>query len=915
MADRATVDNDSDQLLTRIVDVAVVGSGTGDWHFSRQGHWCLARPPHHVGRGQGWKLHLSATPLSAPIVLARAADVLVDAQCAFKFAVSLDAVAQLTGTRVDRSLGGKVITVYPDDNELHEIAAALHAATLGLPGPPVLSDRQYCPGSLVHYRFGVFEREPVLGNDGLLESRLVSPSGEQELDVRRAWFAPPSWVCDPFTGASAPALGPPGSVLLDGRFRIHTAVRHAYRGGVFRATDVSTSAETVVKHARPHVGGSLDGTDVRDLLRHEQAMLARLAPMGICPQPIVLVEKAEGLFLVQSQVSGVPLDVWALMHRQSDIGLNSRRAVGIAMELAQLVAKVQAAGLTSRDFNPSNMIVGDRDTVTLVDLEALDEPGHLGVNMYTRGYAAPEQVSTDWYTETPGPAAMLFSLGAVYLFLTTGTPPILAVEDPPRRPTEERVAAWLAPSLRHNTAARLFAPLILGLMGESPGNRWELDRVIEFLSEVDTDAASISTSPTGPSLVSVETLVRDGAEHLVATMTPGRRHLWRPTVELESYDPLAVQHGAAGALAVLVAAWRELDSPRLRDAAGEVAAWIQERSGAGASRLPGLYYGASGTAWALLDAGVELQATEIRDQAITVAREIRLPSPNPDICHGTAGAGMAQLHFWQVLGGDEFADRASLCAKQLADTVQRGRAGVLWQVPDDFDSALRGIKYYGYAHGVAGIGAFLLDAGRLLARDDLIDLAGRAGRTLVNAALVEDDAAWWGSGETPDSAAERLTHWCSGSAGVGTFLLRLHRITGDPDLLTLATMAARAVHRSRATSSTVQCHGLAGDGDFLLDLAEVTDEAQHREWAADIGDYLRCRAVCRAGRYVVPGENAVDITAAFGDGLSGILAFLLRLQHRGRRLFTLDDTSPASCLPGEGGDSNERRAERRPVRA
>ena len=83
------------------------------------------------------------------------ADVLVEERASFKFAGALDRVALLTGGRADRGGGGKFITVYPDDPELfRRLARRLHAATLGLRGPRILSDRPYAPGSLVHDRYG-----------------------------------------------------------------------------------------------------------------------------------------------------------------------------------------------------------------------------------------------------------------------------------------------------------------------------------------------------------------------------------------------------------------------------------------------------------------------------------------------------------------------------------------------------------------------------------------------------------------------------------------------------------------------------------------------------------------------------------------------------------------------------------------
>ncbi|TGA98076.1 serine/threonine protein kinase, partial [Streptomyces palmae] len=165
------------------------------------GFWCRVTPAGRPLRTQGWKLHLSATPLSAPYVLTRAADILIRHRFAFKFAATVDGVRELVSRHADRGSGGKFLTVYPecDEDRLRELAEALHRATSGLPGPGILSDRRYRPGSLVHYRYGAFGGVPVLGNDGTYETLLIAPDGSLAPDHRKAWFSPPPWAPrDPF---------------------------------------------------------------------------------------------------------------------------------------------------------------------------------------------------------------------------------------------------------------------------------------------------------------------------------------------------------------------------------------------------------------------------------------------------------------------------------------------------------------------------------------------------------------------------------------------------------------------------------------------------------------------------------------------------------------------------------------------
>jgi len=311
--------------------------------------------------------------------------------------------------------------------------------------------------------------------------------------------------------------------------------------------------------------------------------------------------------------------------------------------------------------------------------------------------------------------------------------------------------------------------------------------------------------------------------------------------------------------------------------------WIDQRRAVTQVMLPGLYFGRSGTAWALMEAGRLLGDPALADLAAELALRVPLRWPNPDICHGTAGAGLTQLRLWEHTGDARFLTRLRTCAEAVADAAQHGDGRVHWTVPREFASVFAGVTHHGFAHGTAGMGTFLLAAGRILGEAALLDLARAAAADLVAAASVEDGAARWTTGEP--GSTRLLTHWCSGSSGIGTFLARLGQLDGDARLMDLAHGCAVAVHRSRWYAGTSQCHGLAGDAEFLLDLAAITGEARYRGWAAGLAASIVARHALHDGRMVVGDESGEDVTADFNVGLAGVAAFLLRLRHGGPRLW------------------------------
>ena len=357
-----------------------------------------------------------------------------------------------------------------------------------------------------------------------------------------------------------------------------------------------------------------------------------------------------------------------------------------------------------------------------------------------------------------------------------------------------------------------------------------------------------------------------------------------------------MQHGAAGVLAVLARVYTADAEPLVGEVLGAATSWVARRSAA-ERLLPGLYFGRSGTAWALLEAAQSLGDPRLMELAADLARRIPVCWLNPDVCHGTAGAGLAQLRFWEATGAEDFLDRARAAAGRLMEIARYRDGKVAWPVPQDLDSTLAGAAHFGFAHGVAGVGAFLLAAARATGDRTLREVAFQAAQTLAGAAQLDRGAAYWPAEE----GGPRRTNWCSGSSGVGTFLVRMWQETGDDRLAELAGQAAVAVHRSRWQMGTVQCHGLAGDGEFLLDLAEAFGDEGYRDWAGELALNIWLRHAFRDGRMVVPDESGASVVADFNTGLSGVLAFLRRLRDGGARMWL-----PALLTCARGAGSHPR---------
>jgi hypothetical protein len=330
---------------------------------------------------------VSATPLSAGDVLARALPVLLEAGAAFKVAASPSVVAALNEGEGGISQVGKFLTVYPcDEEQAVKLAAALDRATRGLRGPRVETDRELRFGSLVHYRYAAF-----IGGPHDPEPSPPTP--------------------DPFVAAGVAEAQEHRPVA--GRYVLVSTLHRSAGGSVHLAADVESGTACVLKRAGRDARTGPDGRDARDHLRHEASVLERLALDPRFPAVRDLIEEMGDLYLVMEHLAGRTLG--------SEVTgpCGTERTVAWGRQLASALCAIHRAGLVYRDLDPANVIVGEDGVVRLVDFELACDIGSTGEAVGTPGYCSPQQI-------TGAPAAIaddVYGLGAVLHFLATGADP------------------------------------------------------------------------------------------------------------------------------------------------------------------------------------------------------------------------------------------------------------------------------------------------------------------------------------------------------------------------------------------------------------------------------------------------------------------------------------------------------------
>jgi hypothetical protein len=330
------------------------------------GYWRYSRRPRRDEPRQGWKIHVSATILSAAEVFSRVQPILRKHDALYKIPARLELLSSLSVGLPDFSQVGKFLTVYPRSTmEAKKLARELHLATRGLSGPRIPFDVRYRPNSLVHYRYGSFRRS-AKNSGGLIRV----PSGKLRPDKRGPGRAVPPWAQDPFQSGrpkSTRPRGPIGLELLAYKVRTQRG-----KGGVYEALDLSVSParRVILKEGRRHGETDSHGKDGYARVKQEARVLRSLRAVGL-PVPRVFREFVQdgNRYLVLERVAGRPL---LPATRLQPAKFSWGRAEKILKQLEPILSRIHRAGWVWRDCKPSH-ILGRRAEVWLVDFEGACE--------------------------------------------------------------------------------------------------------------------------------------------------------------------------------------------------------------------------------------------------------------------------------------------------------------------------------------------------------------------------------------------------------------------------------------------------------------------------------------------------------------------------------------------------------------
>ncbi len=825
-------------------------------------HWTPGAVDHPQ---QGWKVHVSSSLANADAVLDVVAGACAQLNVPFKHLTGRRFFLWLHSKHGSRVQSGKFCTLYPPTPQVaHEVLERLGRDLAGVAGPYVLTDRRYGDSQCVSYRYGAFRARHDLQADGTERPTMLSLSGAEVPDERRAEFLLPEGVQDPF---APPPLQPTGDdpVSFHG-YTFDAVLRHTNSGGVYRA-HTADGREVVIKEARAH-NGYAGEQDAKTRLEHEylalRAVHARVP--GLCPEPIEFFTEWEHTYLVTELVPGRTLVKWTVattpvIHAGESPEVFAdyyRRCRAILDRLGAQLAALHELGYAFIDVGPGNVLIDDDDTVRLVDFEATQRVDHPPGVLGTPGFEPPE-------LRAPGARAGIdpryvdaYGLAAIAQLL------VFPINEVVQRSPEtldhlHADLADLAPvptELWH--AATRFRPETASRRLPTPDSVRESPReALRHLRDRTAEALQSMADPTHP------------------------RRVYPTIPDGHASNTRCVAYGTAGVLHALSLAGREVDPAvvaRLRDDS------LRNRR----KTPPGLLFGNAGIAWVLADLGEHDAAATL----LAEATEHRLTRTAAGWGGGAAGVAMTHLSFYCRTGDPSHLDQA----RRLLDALPHGDALIPLLGADNAS---------GLVHGRPGVALALYYLAALTGAPEPFERGIRLLREeLAHAEPMPVDALGF---RVSDSDRRNMPYLACGAAGYVHVLARYLTRRPDPELARTLRRCLRTVS-IRFTTASGLFYGQSGLALAHAEVAAALPEHDPVGYDPTRLTALFKHAVPHPSGVRWPGSHGSRLSADLWTGSAGVLVALEQaLTGTPDPLFTLDryvNDLPASGYVREEGSEN-----------
>lgn len=176
-----------------------------------------------------------------------------------------------------------------------------------------------------------------------------------------------------------------------------------------------------------------------------------------------------------------------------------------------------------------------------------------------------------------------------------------------------------------------------------------------------------------------------------------------------------------------------------------------------------------------------------------------------------------------------------------------------------------GERYWGAAHGLAGIMNVLLDVE--LKPDEFEDVKGTL-KYMINNCFPSGNY----STSEEDRKRDVLVHWCHGAPGIALTLVKAVKVFGDEEFLEAAINAAEVVWNRGLLKRVGICHGISGNAYVFLSLYQLTGNIEFLYKAKA----FTCFLLDRAHKLISAGEmHGGDSPYSMFEGMGGMAYLFL----------------------------------------
>ncbi|QQX80931.1 class III lanthionine synthetase LanKC [Shewanella sp. KX20019] len=838
------------------------------WIITRKSIWLSASNGPLNLPLQGFKIHISSVQNEIIDVIEKTVACCIKYGTAFKVICRKDIAGNMNSKSCSRSSAGKLITIYPQNNAIFRtLIDALHVALEANSGPYILSDKRYKDSQVVHYRYGGFLLLPKLQVSGKSVACIKNNTGLLTEDLRTPFYQLPDWIAEPFP---EPLPINETNTPLKQRYQILEALAFSNSGGVYKALDLKTKSEVVIKEARPNISfRSMTKASVyaERVLQNEYDTLQALQDCQYFPKAIDWFLEWEHSFLVEEFVTGITLRQFRASNECTLVPFTGTSASAerfkgvfawIANSCIEAIEVAHDANIVLGDISPNNIMVdGERHTIRFIDFDGSYKLDHENVVidrenipvLTTPGFSDYDLLlkngntfAGDWY--------------ALSMVLYSMILPIQNFFD-----LHKPICWKLLTKLEQDCKLDTRISEVIKLLANS--QHLEAKKLVFTLAQqfqpqiAEKHAQPYKILPSTPSLFDDKQIQHEVSEIARFIETGVERKTSKNFVPLDyrAFDlhKNAIAYGYYGPAVMLTRAGRTVPNHLIDKIDNAMQTNV----------APGILVGSAGMALAEIEIG-RLEKAEY------LARK-SIQSPLLNQCcsfgYGLAGIGFMLLSVYKKTNDDSYLEYAADIACRLESMSIASSSGTRYPQEDDSK------EHIGLIHGSSGIALFLLQLYKFNGSKDTLEQAEDAIRYDINIGLEAKNPLSWG--ETSDSD-QRLPYWEFGAAGIGAVIVRFYEVTQSIFYLNLLQPLATN-NFSRYSAEQGSFNGLAGLGELLLDINRATKDPIYLQSARHIADSIMQFSIEKPNGHIYPGKFAQRLSTDLAFGSSGIGLFLQRL--------------------------------------